>query len=152
MRQFVCDQTQPQRISIQCMCHKQLILHKAETFSVLHCHQRILIQCFDAVLSGGHIGGRKKETFPIACGSMAVFVGRARKASQDGREQWRFEEIGFAARSRALCALLRLLRSVVRSAKPPCYAGYLSHIMDQYRSWIKDSHGTESLVKSPRTK
>ena len=62
------------------MCHKQLILHKAETFSVLHCHQCILIQCFDAELSGGHIGGRKKETFPVACGSMAVFVGRAKQA------------------------------------------------------------------------
>ena len=148
MRQFVCDQTQPQRISIQCMCHKQLILHKAETFSVLHCHHCILIQCFDAELSGGHIGGRRRETFPVACGSMAVFVGRAKQAKM-GESSDASRRLASPLVRALLCALLRLLRSVVRSAKPPCYAGYLSHIMDQYRSWIKDSHGTESLVKSP---
>ena len=86
------------------------------------------------------------EIFPVACGSMAVFVGRASKPRWARAMKLR-GLIGFAARSRALCVLLRLLRSVVRSAKLPCYAGYLSHIMDQYQSWIKDSHATESLVK-----
>ena len=38
------------------MCHKQLILHKTGTFSVLHCHQCILNHCFDTELSEDHIG------------------------------------------------------------------------------------------------
>ena len=82
MRQFVCDQTQLQRISIQCICHKQLILHKTETFSVLlsSMHLKPLLRYRTFGRSYRHFAVAAVEAiFPVVCGSMAVFVGRASK-------------------------------------------------------------------------